>query len=321
MSILEKFKNNKSLTAYLLLSAACLFWAGNFVMGRAVVEVVPPIALSFTRWLLASLLILPLAWPHLKRDWPVISKSLGFYALLGLLGGATYNALTYLALHTTTANNAFILNAAIALMIVIANAIIQKIRPTATQLIAIAIAMLGMVYIITEGHLANLAEFQFKTGDILVIITMVSWALYTALLPNRPKSHSISFAALTYIAATLWLFPAFIIEQLFFQQFEVNSTAIASILYAGIFPGLLAYLFYNKGVELIGGNRAGITTYLIPLFGAVLSYLFLREVPESHHYIGFALIISGVLLSALYKPSSQKGPPPKPEVTLSTSDK
>ncbi len=299
--MIKSLMKNKTALAYLLLSLTCFFWAGNFVMGRAVISDVPPVALSFWRWFFASLFILPFAWHHLKKDWPTIKPNLPYFAALGLLGGATYNALTYIALHTTTANNAFILNASIALMIVIANALINKIRPGSGQILAIFIAMIGMVYIITEGNLANLKTFRFKTGDILVVITIIGWALYTALLPKRPATHSLSFAALTFIAATLWLIPPLLIEHVYYKPLAINAISVGSILFAAVFPALLAYLFYNKGVELIGGNRAGVTIYLIPFFGAILSYIFLNEIPHQHHYIGFTLILAGVVLSALKK--------------------
>lgn len=297
---------NKTLLAYLLLISACLFWAGNFIMGRAVAADVPPMALSFWRWLLAALLLLPLALPHLKKDWDTIKTRPLFFLLLGLLGGATYNALSYLALHTTTANNAFILNAAIALLIVVANAIILKIRPSLGQLVAIALAIIGILYIITEGNLANLRNFSFKTGDILIIITMISWAIYTALLPTRPKTNGLSFAFLTFAAAALWLVPAIAIEHFFYQPAKLDGVTISAILFAAVFPGLLAYLAYNKGVELIGGNRAGITIYLIPIFGAVLSYFLLGETLKDYHFWGFALIIAGVALSALKGKQTKK---------------
>jgi len=301
--MLQKILKNKTHLAYLLLSLACLFWAGNFVMGRGVSDTVPPIALSFWRWLLAALIILPFAWPHLKQDALKLKKHWKYFCLMGFIGGASYNALTYLALHTTTATNALVLNSANALLIVLANYLIHKLRPTTGQFIAILIAMTGMLFIITQGNLQTLKTFTFKPGDLLVLISMIGWALYTALLTNRPATHLLSFSFATFMASALILFPFLIIEHIFISPMTINNPTIAAILYSAIFPGVLAYIFYNRGVELIGGNRAGIAIYLVPFFGAILSFIFLKEVPQIYHLIGFALIISGVVISA-----NKKGP-------------
>ncbi len=287
------------IVAYALLSLAALFWAGNFVMGRGVAEDVPPMALSFWRWLLAALLLLPFAWPHLKTDKQTIRAHLGFFAVMGFLGGASFNALTYLALHTTTANNAFILNASNALFIIAATALIHRIRPTKGELIAITMAIIGMVIIITKGAPATLLNFSLNKGDALVILAIISWALYTALLPKQPKTHPLSFAFATFLAAALILLPLMAIEHAFFTVLPLTTTSLTAIAYAAVFPGLLAYLFYNRGVKLIGSNAAGITIYLVPIFGILLSSLFLKEQIEAYHLTGFALIITGVTLSAL----------------------
>ena len=302
---LQNQASRHKLWAYGLLSAAALFWAGNFVMGRGVAEDVPPMALSFWRWLLAALIILPFAWPHLQKDAATIRGHLPYFLLMGFLGGANFNALTYLALHTTTANNAFILNASNALFILLATAIIHRLKPSKGEVIAIVMAIVGMVLIITKGNPADLLNFSIKSGDLLVILSIISWAIYTALLKNRPSTHPLTFANLTFASAALVLLPVMLIEHLFFTPLSLTQTSGAAIMFAALFPGLLAYVFYNRGVELIGANAAGITIYMVPVFGILLSAVFLNETIETYHLSGFALIISGVIISAL-KPSDKK---------------
>lgn len=283
---------------YLLLFLAILFWAGNFVVGRAIIDLIPPITLSFIRWLLASLMLLPFAWPYLKKDWPEIKKRIPYYFLLGLLSGAAYNALTYLGFHTTTANNAFVINAALPIFIILANFVLNGIELTFKETLAIALSLFGVLLIITKGDLSTLAELSFTIGDILVFIAVLCWALYTALLKTRPKLHSFSFAVITFATATIILIPFTIIEMSLGHWPEISLNSAITILYISIFPALLAYVFYNRGVELIGGNKAGVMLYLMTPLGAVLSFLFLGEIPEIYHYIGFVLIITGVLISA-----------------------
>lgn len=299
--MLKQITKNSHIFAYFILTLTCLFWAGNFVMGRGVSEIVPPMALSFWRWLLASLILTPFAWRHLEKDWPTIKGHLPYYFLMGFLGGASFNALTYLALHSTTATNALVLNCALALFIVLANFMLHKIKPASSQMIAIIIAIIGIFLIISKGNINNLTTFAFQQGDILVIASMVGWALYTALLVNKPNTHALSFAWMTFISAAIILLPFTILEFMLGFETTANTSTITAIIYAAIFPGLLAYIFYGKAVEIIGGNKAGIMIYLMPLFGSTLSFYFLNETPQSYHLYGFALIIFGVILSSYKK--------------------
>ena len=284
--------------AYLLVLLAILFWAGNFVMGRGVADTIPAMILSCLRWLLASLLLLPFAWPHLKKDWPEIRGRIPYFFLLGLLSGAAFNALTYLGLHTTTATNAFVINAALPIFIILLNFMMHGTALSLKQALSVVISLIGVLLIICKGDLSALINLRFTFGDLMVTLAMISWAIYTALLPGRPNIHSLSFAALTFITATIILVPFTIIEYSLGYKAEINLTSIGALLYVGIFPGLLAYIFYNRGVELIGGNMTGILLYLMTPIGALLSILFLDEIPQAYHYIGFALILTGVLISS-----------------------
>lgn len=292
--------------AYLLLSLASLFWAGNFVMGRGIIDIIPPMALGFWRWILAVLIILPFAWPHLKKDWPVIKTRLPFLITLGFFSGAAFNALTYLGLHYTTATNAVVLNSSNAILIVIANYLIRGIKLNPSQAIAIAISMTGVLYIISKGDIEFLSTLQFNIGDLLVFAAMIGWAIYTALIASKPNIHWLSFTTVIFIAAALILFPFMIIEHFTYKDANLNLNTIIAVVYSAIFPALLAYIFYNRGVELIGGNKAGIMIYLMPLFGTLLSILFLNEEPQIYHLIGFALIISGVIISTVSREKQSK---------------
>lgn len=294
MSLINRLYNN----AYLLITLAMLFWAGNFVLGKGVAETVPPMILSCLRWLLAFLLLLPFAWPHLKEDWPEYKNRIPYFFMLGLLSGAAFNALTYLGLHTTTATNAFVINASLPIFIILSNYLINNTNITGKETISVMISLIGVLYIIAKGDLSKLLELNFTFGDLLVIIAIICWAIYTALLPGRPKLHALSFAALTFATATIILIPFSIIEFYLGFRAEMNFTNLSVLLYVGIFPGLLAYIFYNRGVQLIGPNTTGILLYLMTPMGALLSFLFLGEKPQIFHLVGFALIFTGVLLSS-----------------------
>jgi drug/metabolite transporter (DMT)-like permease len=300
-SLISRLYNN----AYMLVLLAILFWAGNFVMGRGVADTIPPMILSCLRWLLASVILLPFAWHHLKTDWPEIRGRIPYFFLLGLLSGAAFNALTYLGLHTTTATNAFVINAALPIFIILLNFMMHGTSLSIKKTFSVIISLIGVLLIICKGDLSALINLRFTFGDLMVTLAMISWAIYTALLPGRPKLHSLSFAAMTFITATIILIPFTFIEFYLGYRAELNLTSLGALLYVGIFPGLLAYIFYNRGVELIGGNTTGILLYLMTPIGALLSILFLDEIPQAYHYIGFALILAGVIISSQSKPKQK----------------
>lgn len=291
--------------AYLLLTLTALFWAGNFVLGRGINEIIPPLAISFWRWFLAALIITPFAWGHIKKEWPLIRANIWFLLLLGTLSGAGFNALTYIGLHTTTATNALVLNSSMAMLIVLANFIMYRILLDKTQTLALIISFIGVMIIISKADISTLLALRFNAGDLLVFTAIVGWAIYTALLPSRPPLHWLSFTAAIFWAAALVLAPMALAEHFIYAPMPLNLPSLSAVAYATLFPGLLAYIFYNRSVELIGGNRAGIAIYLMPLFGTVLSIIFLGEQPELYHFTGFALIISGVVLSSFGKSSTE----------------
>jgi drug/metabolite transporter (DMT)-like permease len=283
---------------YLLLSLVSLFWAGNQIVGRAVAGEMPPILLGCLRWVIATLLILPFAWRWLKADWPVVRGNLPLLAFLGIVGGGAINTLSYIGLNYTTAMNALILNSAAPILIVVFCYLIFGDRITLLQTLGIAISLTGVLAIILRGELSALAGMSFNRGDLFILLGMASWGVYTAFLRKRPAIAPLSFAAATFAAAALVNVPLAIVEALLGYVPRPSVTTPLAIAYAGIFPSVIAYLFYNRAVELVGGARAGTATHLVPLFGAMLAFVFLGETPGLYHATGFALILAGVWLAS-----------------------
>ncbi|HRD76281.1 MAG TPA: DMT family transporter [Hyphomicrobiaceae bacterium] len=284
--------------AYFLLAATSLFWAGNQIVGRMVAGHVPPVTLGFSRWLLASLIITPLAWPHLTRDWSIVRANLPLLAFLGVIGGGTLNTLQYIGLNYTTALNALVLNSAAPVLIAVACTLIFRDRLTRLQSLGIAISLAGVLAIIARGDPAGLLALSFNRGDAIIFVGMVSWAVYTAFLRKRPALHPFAFVAVMFWAAALVNLPFAALELAGGQRLHPDLKTTAAILYVGLFAGVLAYLAYVRGVELIGGPRAGAFTHMIPFFGAILAMLFLNEALASYHLYGLALILFGVWLAA-----------------------
>ena len=284
--------------AFLLLSLVSLFWAGNQIVGRAAAGEVPPILLGCLRWVLATLFILPLAWRSLKNDWPVVRANLGFLAFLGIVGGGAINTLSYIGLNYTTAMNALILNSSAPVFIVLFCFLIFGDRVTLLQVLGIVVSIAGVLTVVLAGDLGALAGFAFNRGDLLIMLGMASWGVYTAFLRKRPPIAPLSFAATTFAAAAIANMPLVAIEAMVSYPPRPSLFALLAILYAGIFPSVIAYTFYNRSVELIGGSRAGVFTHLVPVFGAVLAFAFLGETPALHHGVGFALILLGIWLAS-----------------------
>ena len=284
--------------AYLLLTFVSLFWAGNQVVGRAAAGQVPPITLGCLRWLIATCLLLPFAWSSLKNDWPVIRGNIWLLAFLGIIGGGAINTFSYIGLNYTTATNALVLNSAAPIFIVTFCYLIFGDRITPRQSCGIAVSIIGVLIVVLHGDLGALTHMTLNRGDVLVLIGMACWGLYTAFLRKRPAIAPLSFAACTFAAAAIVNIPLALIEASMGYLPRMSLSTLGMIAYAGIFPSVFAYLLYNRGVELIGGGRAGVFNHLVPVFGTVLAFTFLGETPGLYHAAGFAMILAGVWLAA-----------------------
>ncbi len=282
---------------YLLLSLTSLFWAINIVLGRFVAGTIPPVALSEIRWAGAGLIALPFAWRHLKADWPTIRAHLGILLLLALTGITIYNTLAYHGLEYTTAINGLLMQSSAPLMIGLWSLILFRDRLTPAQLLGIFTSLSGVLVIITHGDVTALAGLTLNPGDVWFLVAMVSYALYAALLRRRPKIHFLSFLAFTIVGGAIMLLPATVGEFLIGRRIDPTPAAFAVLAYVVIFPSLLAYIFFNRGVELIGANRAGPFFHLIPVFGSVIAIAFLGERPQLFHGVGYALIVLGIVVA------------------------
>ena len=280
----------------LLLTLTALFWAGNSVVGRAIVGQIPPVTLACVRWTLATLIFLPFALTPLKRDFALMRRDWLILLFLAIMGAGSYNTLFYLGLVTTEAVNALVLGAAspMFVMLIAWGLFGDPVGPR--QLFGLGAAFLGVLFIVAKGDLLSLAAFRFNSGDLLIIVSMITWSIYTAFLRKRPPISWQSFNIATYAVAAAANLPLALIEYEMGQSMAINAATVGAIVYVAIFPSLLAYVFYNRGVELVGPTRTGLYMFLIPMFGAGLASLFLGERLHLYHAAGFALIIGGVLI-------------------------
>jgi drug/metabolite transporter (DMT)-like permease len=283
---------------YLLLALCSLFWAGNTVVGRAAVDLVAPATLTFVRWTIAFLVLLPFAWPHLARDWPAIRRHLVAITSFALIGSAGYNIVAYLALHYTQAINSLLLQSVAPLFVALWSFALFRERLTLVQAAGIATSMTGAAVIICRGDIGVLAHLAFNVGDIMILVALVFYALYTAVVRLRPAMHPLSFLAATIAASALLMVVPAGVEVAAGYVPVINAGTLAAFVYVGTFPSVLAYFCLNRGIELIGANRAAPFIHLMPVFGSILAILFLGERPQPFHAIGYALVLTGVALAA-----------------------
>jgi len=283
---------------YFLLVLATMFWAGNFVIGRAVHLEVPPIGLSFWRWGGALIIVIPFAWSHLRDQRVPIGESWRILVVLGALGVGCFSTFVYIGLHSTTATNAVLIMSTVPVTIVGLSRLLLKESITARQGVGILTSFLGVMIIIIKGHPELLFELRLGVGDLWILGAVFSWALYSVLLKWRPLGlHPLGFLASTIMVGLAMLLPLYGWERISGVRMNADIVTIASVTYLALFPSVLAFVFWNRAVSEIGPNRAGLFIHLVPAFGTVLSMVFLGESLYGFHLVGITLICFGIFLT------------------------
>ena len=290
-------ENYHAAAPYLLLTLAVVFWAGNFILGRAVRTDVPPVALAFWRWAVAALLISVPALGHLRREWGIVRRHWSILLLLSAVGVAAFNTLVYTGLQYTVAINALLLQAVMPVFIVIFSYALFRVRIHRRQAGGVMLCLAGAVMIIVRGDLRTVTALSLNPGDLLVFVAVMTYAAYSVLLRKRPPVHPLSFVAVTFVLGTLMLLPFYLWETIWVRPMPVNRLTFLSIAYVAVFPSIVSYLCYNRGVERIGANRAGLFLYLMPVFGSAMAFFFLGETLRWYHATGIVLIAVGLLVN------------------------
>ncbi len=281
-----------------------LFWAGNSVLARLVVGdgSVPPVGLAFWRWVVGVLVLLPLAWPHLRADLPAMRASAWDMLLLSALGIAGFNTFLYLGLQTTTALNGVMIQSCIPVMVAALGVALFRDRVRPWQWVGIAISLAGAATLVSRGELRTFIDLAFNTGDLYVLAAAVVYAGYTVLLRRRPAIHPLSFVLATFVLGAIMLLPFYLLETLQGRPMPWSWQAGASVGYAAVCASVLAYLCFNRAVALAGPSLAGLCIHLIPVFGSLLAIGLLGEEAHGYHAIGIALIAAGILLATRAAP-------------------
>ena len=285
--------------AYVGLVLTPLFWAGNAVVARGTVDAIPPLSMAFWRWVIALAILLPFGLPGIWRHRQIIRQRLGSMLALATFSVGAFNSLLYLAASTTTATNIALINATIPIFVALMSWLLLDDRTRPIQALGIALAVTGIVTVVARGDLAVLTGLQAQPGDLIMVAAVFSWGLFSVLL----RRQAVPLPALTFLTTQILLgvlviLPFYLTDLLAFSGgFELSGATLAPLLYFAIFPGILAYAFWNHGVHAIGPSRAAIFMYLTPVFASILAGIFLGETLGRFHVIGGLLILSGLILA------------------------
>ncbi len=284
---------------YLLLSLTPLFWACNWVVGRSLYHDIPPMGMTFFRWLFAVAILAPFALPQVRRDLPLLRRHWRILLVLGAIGIGTHNALAYLGLNYTTATNGVILNSFIPVMIVAIAWIFLRERLKPVQIAGVAISLAGVLAILSQGSLALLLAFRLNAGDLIVMLSMLMWSVYTIALRWRPAGlHPLSFLFVLAVIGDACVLPLWLGEMALGHFIVWTPQGIVALLSVALFSSVLAYIFWNRGVEEVGAPVAGLFVHLMPVYGVILAWIFLGETLGAYHVAGIGLILAGIAMTS-----------------------
>lgn len=277
-----------------------LFWAGNFIVGRALREVIPALALNYWRWTLALLILLPFTWRTLRGNKLQLIRYDRFLLFQAFTGIAGFHVCVYLALQQTTAINALLFLSISPLLILFGSWLCYRTPFSPLQMLGIGVSLAGVLTIITRGELQHMLALEFNRGDVWMLLAVMLWSAYSVMLKRKP--HDLGPVVLldgTVIYGIILMTPFYVMTTPHGLGFALSTGIAAGLLYISLFAAVIAYFFWNYGVAQLGPNKAGVYLHLMPLFGALLSILFLGEGLSLYHLLGAVLIGGGIVLSNL----------------------
>ncbi|HIC82626.1 MAG TPA: DMT family transporter [Kiloniellaceae bacterium] len=287
------------LLAALLLAFASACWGGNITLGRAIATEIPPVGLSFWRWLLALCVLLPFVFARLRSDWPAVRRHWRFLALLAFFGMAAFHTALYLSVNYTTATNAALLVAICPVLVPVLSWVIYREAVTLRLVAATVVSLLGVVVIVTRGDVERVLAISFNTVDLTMLIAVFTWSVYTVLVKRRPPElHPQVLLTVTMLFAVAMLFPVYLWESLTLRVMPVTAASAITLVYVVVFASLLAFLAFNRGIEVLGPNIGGLFMHLVPVFGAVFAFVFLGERLQAFHAAGIAAIVAGIAMAS-----------------------
>ena len=290
---------SKKYLAYSLLVLASLFWSGNFIVGKfATLFEIPPLTLNVFRWISVWIILIPFTYKEIYKNYTYIKKNWLVISFMGLITISTFNSVVYFALNYTQVINAVLVLAVIPAVTIVLSSLMKIEKTNFFQIFGLILSIIGVGSIISNGDIQKIASLSFNKGDLWMLVCVFTWALYSTLL----KKHKFKFSQFSLIqlmvsAGVLFLIPQYFYEQSIGLDVNFNKAFFIILFYVVIFPAIAAYYCWQKGIEIIGPNRATMFIQLMPLFSAVMAIIIFKEKFELYHFAGATFIVSGIYLS------------------------
>jgi drug/metabolite transporter (DMT)-like permease len=290
---------SKKHLAYLLLTLSTLFWAGNFIVGKfATLFEIPPLTLNVLRWFSVWFILMPFTYKEIYNNLSYVKKNWLLISFMGLITISTFNSVVYFALNHTQVINAVLVLAAIPAATIVLSSFMNIEKTNIFQLLGLLLSIIGIGSIISNGDLQRIISLSFNKGDVWMLVCVITWSLYSTLLKkNKFKLSQFTLIQLMVTAGLLFLIPQLFYEKSIGLEVNFNKAFFIILFYVVVFPAIAAYYCWQKGVEIIGPNRASMFIQLMPLFSAVMAIIIFKEKFELYHFVGAAFIVSGIYLS------------------------
>ena len=294
---------SKTNLAYILLVLTTIFWSGNFIVGKAAtIYEIPPFSLNFFRWLFAGIILLPFTFKEIFLKKNYIKANIGLFIILGITSITVFNSIVYYSLYFTQVITGVLMISTIPVWIILISSLLKIEKTNIYQIFGILLSIIGVVAIITKSDLEVIKGLEFNKGDLSIIVAMFSWAIFSTLLKKKKLEVSqITLLQVVIIFGLIFLTPIYIIELLLGNYIILDKPFFLTLAYVVIFPGLLSFLFWIKGISIIGANRSGIFLHLMPIFGSVFAIIIFKEKIMFYHLIGAIFIIFGIRISNIKK--------------------
>ena len=290
---------SKKYLAYLLLVLATLFWSGNFIVGKfATLFQIPPLTLNVFRWITVWFILIPFTYKEILNSLPSIKKNWFVISFMGVITISTFNSVVYFALNYTQVINAVLVLAAIPAATIVFSSLMRIEKTNIFQLTGLFLSIVGIGSIISTGDIEKIISLNFNKGDLWMLVCVFTWALYSTLLKKKNfKLSQFSLIQLMVSAGIIFLIPQFFYEKSIGLDVNYNKAFFIILFYVVVFPAIAAYYCWQKGVEIIGPNKASMFIQLMPLFSAVMAIIIFNEKFELYHFAGASFIILGIYLS------------------------
>ena len=293
----------KILEGVALAVLATLIWSGNFIIARGVIKDIPPVALAFYRWLSATIIILPFAWKYFIAELQLVKQRPWYFVLAAVTGVSMFNTFVYIAGHYSTAINMAILGTCSSPIIsVILARIFLKEKITSLRIVGMIVCVIGILLLLSKGHLENLLSFRFTKGDWWVLAAAFTFAIYNTSVKRKPREmNPINFLFVIFLIGTIILLPFYLYELKEQGGIAINVSNLGAIIYLGLGASVICFLIWNKAIAELGTGRTALFGNLIPVFSSIEAVILLNEKISSIHIISFILVAAGLVIANMRK--------------------